>query len=109
MTISLLNLGLLALEEANDARAHALISQALAHAAALGHQELLASCLDAMAAVAVADGDPGEASRLLDRAAMVRRRWGVSLDTDDRAVRDRAIAAIEAAMSDRDDSQLPNT
>ena len=109
MTISLLNLGLLALDEANHARAYALISRALAHASDLGHQELLASCLDAMAALAVADGNPAEASRLLDSAALVRRRWGVSLDPDDRAVRDRAIAAIEAAMSDRDDGAVPNT
>jgi len=109
MTISLLNLGLLALDEANHARAYALISRALAHASDLGHQELLASCLDAMAALAVADGNPAEASQLLDSAALVRRRWGVSLDPDDRAVRDRAIAAIEAAMSDRDDGAVPNT
>lgn len=35
---------------------------------------------------------------MLDRADAIRDRWGISLDDDDVAVRDRAMAAIEAVL-----------
>jgi len=49
---------------------------------------------DAMAAVIATDGDADEATRLLDEATEVRQRSGVSLDVEDRAVRERAMTAI---------------
>lgn len=47
-----------------------------------------------MAAVIATDGDADEATRLLDEATEVRQRSGVSLDVEDRAVRERAMTAI---------------
>ena len=99
MTFPLLNLGLLALDQGSYDLAKSYIARSLKHASDLGHQELIAVCLDASAAVTVAAGDPEGASRLLGQANVVRRRSRISLDMDDREVRDRTIGAIKAKLS----------
>jgi predicted ATPase/class 3 adenylate cyclase len=98
VAFSLLNLGLLALDQQRCQTARSRVSRALEHASHLGHHELIASCLDALAAVSVAEGDPNEATRLLDKAADVRRRAGLSPDVEDEAFRLKVIKAIKAAV-----------
>jgi predicted ATPase/class 3 adenylate cyclase len=95
MAFPLLNLGLLALEAGSYEIASGNIKRSFELASALRHQELIASCLDAMAAVAVAEGKQEDAARWLREADGVRKRSGVTANADERELRARTLKALQ--------------
>jgi tetratricopeptide (TPR) repeat protein len=70
------------------------LREALQHAANIGSHETTARALDALAALAVADGNPDRAAQLLGAAEGIRRSAAAAIFPTDRAPTTRTRAAV---------------
>jgi predicted ATPase/class 3 adenylate cyclase len=63
-----------------------------------GEESLAAFCLDVAAAALAEEGERDRAAAILGATERARERMGLALDDDERAMRDRALAAIRPAL-----------
>jgi non-specific serine/threonine protein kinase len=94
---SLHNLGTIAQERQDDARALACFAEALGQFDSLGDLTKVAMCLEAIAAAGGRD-HPVHASRLFAAADALRAAIAVPLPPPERSARDHAVASIRAAL-----------
>jgi hypothetical protein len=80
--------------------ARALIAESLAIFWELGHRFGIAQNLEGLAAVAVAQGQPERAARLIGAAEALREVIGAPLPPADRAEHDRSVAAGRTARGE---------
>jgi len=98
--VSLINLAVADLEEDRPHEARALLEKSVELARHQGHRDLLASCLEALAAVAQSTGQAGNAARLLGAANSARTKIGISLDPLELGLNEQTNARVRAVFED---------
>jgi predicted ATPase/serine/threonine protein kinase len=98
--VALLNLGAVAWEVGDVADAGACYREALSVARDLGHKAFVAGSLDGLGAVAATCGDWARAGRLAGAAGALLDTIGYELAPGDKAIRDRYLAEIRAALGE---------
>jgi tetratricopeptide (TPR) repeat protein len=97
---SLLHLGLTLRERGDLARAGRVLIESLALHRERGNRGAVAWCLEGLAGVACAQGQPDRAARLYGAAEVLREAIGVQLSSGRRGVFNRDVAAIREALGD---------
>jgi predicted ATPase/DNA-binding SARP family transcriptional activator len=102
MTLALLHLARLAIDQDDPARADALYRQAspVAEDGAVPPTASTATWLEGLSAIAVADGRPERAARLLGAADALRQAAGAPLPAHEAADRNDAVAGASAALGE---------
>ncbi|HTJ76880.1 MAG TPA: tetratricopeptide repeat protein [Acidimicrobiales bacterium] len=102
MTLALLHLARLAIDQGEPARADALYRQAspVAEDGRVPPTASTAVWLEGLAAIAVADGRPERAARLLGAADALRQATGTPLPAHEAADRNDAVAGASAALGE---------
>jgi predicted ATPase/serine/threonine protein kinase len=100
VSMNLVNLGAAAAEEGDLPAARAHYREALAIEQALGSKSEISISLDGLAAVAAKRGEWERAARLAGAAEALREAIGYELEVPDRALRDRYVERVRAALSD---------
>jgi predicted ATPase/DNA-binding SARP family transcriptional activator len=95
---SLYNLGMVAFFEKDYGAARAFYKESLAIQRNTSHKRDIAECLEGLAAVDNASGKAERAVRLFGVAAVLRERIGVPLPPLSRALQDRHMASLRAAL-----------
>jgi tetratricopeptide (TPR) repeat protein len=97
---ALINLGLVQLQLGDLESARQRLRESVKHAAMPDNRVSLARALDALAAVAVAAGDPQQGATILGAAEGVRQSIGAVIWVTDRAREDRIAAELRSQLGD---------
>jgi hypothetical protein len=100
IAVALTNLGRVAHERGDDARAEKLYRESLALYQEMGTTDGVAPCLEALAEAVHARGQPWRAARLLGAAAALRVALGAPLPSSARPAHDRCVAATRATLGE---------
>jgi len=87
-------------EQGDNVRAQALFTESLTLHRELGGALYAMDCLEGLAHIAVAQGQPGRAARLVGAADTLRAASGAPLPPPDQAGYDRLVTAVRAALSE---------
>jgi non-specific serine/threonine protein kinase len=100
--VSMFNLGQLALV-ANDSRtARGLYQGSLAISVKLGARSTIAYALEGLAGVAMLEGQPERAGRLLGRAEALRKAINAQMDASDLPLHERTVSAVRAVLGEEE-------
>jgi len=99
LAFALSNLGAVAYQQSDYARARSCYTQALAKAQEFGSKRAIIYCLDGFAALAVSEGQPEISAQLCGAADALRESIGIQQEPHERKRRDQYIARIESIFS----------
>jgi predicted ATPase/class 3 adenylate cyclase len=98
LSVSLFNLGQLSLLANDSATARGLYHASLTISAKLGARTMIAAAWDGLAGVAVLEGQPERAGRLIGAAEAMRKAINAKVDASDLPLYERTVAAVDAAL-----------
>jgi predicted ATPase/predicted Ser/Thr protein kinase len=101
ISVGLASLGRLAVDDSDRAGASSLLAESLGLCRQRGDRKIAAECLDTLAEVAGAGGEPARAARLAGAATALREAIGVQQSPTERSAREQRLAAIRTALGEQ--------